>query len=360
VVLIGVVVVVHELGHLVIARANGVFCEVFSFGFGPSLASWTDGKGTKWRIALIPLGGYVKMFGDADATSVRAAIPVGYTGADMERMSAHRKKPWQRLVIAAGGPVANFIFAIIVMFFLVFISGIPHYANTIQVGEQDTPAYKAGLRTGDIVVKANDIPITEFAELRTEISKSAGKELKLRVKRGEQVQEVTVKMYDGDGATRKAWSVLGVAPMHIFSERVGILRALAHAAIATYSIARDNIAAVAKMLVGKANVQNLGGIISVFSLTSSSAEQGVAAYVYMIAMISVMLGAINVLPIPVLDGGAIILSCIEWIVGRPLPKKAVETVYLTGMVVVGCLLVLGLWNDLEKCKFFVWVESLFR
>ena len=358
--LLGVVVVVHELGHLVVARMNGVFCEAFSFGFGNVLFKKKDKKGTEWRLSLYPLGGYVKMLGDADVSSVREVMPEGYTEEDMERMSVHRKKPWQKLLIAAGGPFANFIFAILVLFTLSTINGIPEYDNTITVMSEQNLAYKSGLRTGDVITKANGVEIKNFMDIAQQVKTSAGQALKLELTRNGETKEFNIKMFEEAGDEVKPIHNLGISPKGFKYKKVSILQAANSAILTTWHLAYSNIAAVCKIATGSMSTKNVGGIISIFKVSSDSAEAGIASFITMIAMISVILGAINLLPIPVLDGGSIAIAAIEWIIGKPLNKKFVNVIFTIGLVAVVGLMVLGMWNDLVNIKFFSWLESLIK
>ena len=359
-VLLGIVVVVHELGHLIIARMNGVFCEAFSFGFGNVLLKRKDKKGTEWRISLLPLGGYVKMLGDADVSSVRETIPEWYTEEDMERMSAHRKKPWQRLLIAAGGPLANFVFAVLVFFTLSEINGLPEYNNTISVVSEQSLAYKSGLRTGDIITKANGVEMSNFIDIANQIKKSAGKSLNLKLSRDNRQMAIEIDMWVKNGEETKPIDNLGIAPRGYRYKQVSIWEALKSSVIMTYDIACKNMQAIFKIASGKMSTKSVGGIISIFKVSSSSVEAGIASFITLIAVISAVLGAINLLPIPVLDGGSIAISAIEWVIGHPLNKKVVNIIFTAGLVAITGLMLLGLWNDLESIKFFNWMENLFK
>ncbi len=359
-ILLGVVVVVHELGHLVVARANGVFCEAFSFGFGPVLFSKKDKKGTDWRFSAFPLGGYVKMLGDADVSGVREAIPDGYSEEDMEKMSAHRKKPWQRLLIAAGGPFANFIFAIFVLFSFGIINGIPEYTNEITVVNEECLANDVGLKTGDAIVKVNGIDINSFEELKKQITNSIGKELYLEVKRENEIKKINIKMFKEENGEIKPVSVLGITPFNFIYKPISIFDATKYAVKTTYILAAENIKAIFKIATAKISTKNIGGIISIFKISTNSAEAGIINFILMIAMISTVLGAINLLPIPVLDGGSIVISAIEWIIGKPLNKKFIEAIFILGFTIIIGLMLLGIWNDLSNFKFFSWLENLFK
>lgn len=359
IVLLGIVVIVHELGHLLIARANGVFCEVFSVGYGPTLWERKDKYGTRWRLSLFPLGGYVKMFGDADVASVKEVVPAGYTEDDLNRMSAHRKQPWQRLLISIGGPLANFVFSIVVLFAIAIVNGIPRYSNTITVSDHSV-AYSAGLRSGDEVIEANSKEISDFAELRNQIVSSKGETLEVRIKRDEEVSTISIDMFEEKDGKIVPISVLGIAPKEIYYEKSGVLGAIKAALVTTYDMASSNIVAIFKIITGSMSAKNIGGIISIFKISSDSIAAGLASFIFMIAAISTTLGAINLLPIPVLDGGAVVIAMVEQILGRPLNKKLVEIIFTVGLAIVIGLMVVGTWNDLMRCKALAWIGELVK
>ena len=357
-ILICILVSVHEFGHFIAARANGVFVEAFSIGFGPVLYEFKDKRGTKWRLSLLPFGGYVKMFGDADVTSVREVAPPGYTDDDLERMSAHRKKPWQRLIIAASGPFANFVFAICVLISLATIKGVPEY--TVKPVSEDSVAYVSGLRDGDKILSANDKEVKTFEEFRSCVVSSSGKELALDVKRGDKELKINIKMYKKENDKIIPIEVIGVGLGEPVYKEVQFVDSVVSAVRTTYVMAYENINGIFKMLSGKISLKSMGGPVSIFKASANSAEGGLVSYILMMAMLSTMLGAVNLLPIPVLDGGTVFISAVEWIIGRPLNKRFVEVIFVAGLLVVASLMLLGIWNDLSSCKFFVWVENLFK
>lgn len=357
-ILISILVAVHEYGHLIIARANGVFVESFSIGYGPALMERTDRLGTKWKFSLIPLGGYVKMMGDADVTSVREVIPEGMTEQEMEQMSVHRKKPWQKLVVAAGGPLFNFIFAIMVLIGLAMMKGIPVYTNAVNTVSDTSLAYVSGIRSGDKIILANEMKIMNFEDIRKSIKESEGKFLNLKIEhRGGQQEDIQIKMCENNGSPISA---IGITPAELNYKKAGIGKAFTNACHTTYFVASENIKAIFQILTAKRSTKDVGGVISIFNIAAESAKAGVAEFVWIMAFLSIILGAINLLPIPVLDGGTILISSIEWIMGRPLNEKLVNCIFFMGLFIVSVLMLLGIWNDLEKCKFFENIMNLFR
>ncbi|MDR1034577.1 MAG: RIP metalloprotease RseP [Holosporales bacterium] len=353
-IVIFVLVVVHEFGHLIIARKNGVFVEAFSVGIGPVVWERVGKNGLKWRISLFPVGGYVKMFGDSDVSSIKEVIPDGYSSEDMDRMSIHRKKPWQKLLVALGGPLLNFIFAIVVLFFFSTINGIPEDGNSISVQNELSLAYTAGLRDGDTIIEANGKRVKTFTDLKDQISVSQGKILKLKVKRGDdQIQDVEIKMYSKNNGEIVPIKILGVTPnlKNIKYKKLNPADGIVFALTTTYNSSVDNITSIFKIATGQMSPKNVGGIISIAKISIASAESGIPNFIWMLAILSIILGSINLLPIPVLDGGTILISAIEWVAGRPLPKKVVEIIFMIGLVLVATLMLLGLWNDLSGYLF---------
>jgi regulator of sigma E protease len=353
-IVIFVLVVVHEFGHLIVARKNGVFVEAFSVGIGPVLWERMDKSGLKWRISLLPIGGYVKMFGDSDVSSVKETIPDGYTDEDMDRMSIHRKKPWQKLLVAFGGPFLNLVFAIVVLFLFSVINGIPEGDNTIAVQGESTLAYTSGLRDGDAIVEANDARINTFSDLKDQIIASHGKILKLKIKKDDsQEQTIEIKMYSEDNGEIVPIKILGVTPnpKNVKYKKLCITDGIIFALSTTYNSSVDNITSIFKIATGQISPKNVGGVISIAKMSVASAESGIPNFIWMLAILSIILGSVNLLPIPVLDGGTILISAIEWVIGRPLPKKFVEIIFMVGLVIVAALMLLGLWNDLSGYLF---------
>jgi regulator of sigma E protease len=351
---LSILIITHELGHLIAARLNGVFVEAFSIGMGPVLFEKTDSKGLKWRISLIPIGGYIKMFGDADISSVKETIPIGFTEDDMERMSIHRKKPWQKLIVALGGPLFNLIFAVFVLFFFAIINGVPQSNNIISVQDESSVAYTSGLRDGDAILIANDKKISTFVDFMNQIVESHGKILKIKYKRGEEIRDVEIKMYEEKDGETVPIKLLGVtqSTKHMSYKKLTSLDGIVFAISTTVTFSINNIKSILKIVTGETSVKSVGGIISIAKISASSAEAGIANFVWILAMLSIMLGSVNLLPIPVLDGGTIVISAIEWIIGRQLNKKVVETVFMVGLVIVAALMLIGIWNDLSNCKLF--------
>jgi regulator of sigma E protease len=354
VLVISVLVAVHEFGHLFIARKNGVFVEAFSIGCGPVLSEKLDKYGTKWRISLLPIGGYVKMLGDADITSVRESIPNDISEEEMEEKSIHRKKPWQKLMVAAGGPLANFLFSIIVLTGLSTIVGIPMYLNVINTTSESSIAYKSGLRSGDKIISMNNKTTERFSEIKNIISDIHNKDLDIEVERDGKKEKIHIKMLDDKGNRVKT---IGITPTAVEYVKSTFINAVWSSCVTTYTVSAENISAICQILVAKRSTKDIGGVISIFKMAEESAEKGIVTLVSMMAFLSIILGAINILPIPVLDGGTILISAIEWVIGRPLNERLVNAIFFVGLAAVVLLMLFGIWNDLAKCKLLAWMFS---
>lgn len=343
-VLIVILVTVHEFGHLIAARANGVMVEAFSVGMGPVLWKKKDKFGTEWRISLLPIGGYVKMLGDADATSVREQKPDNISEEDMEMFSIHRKKPYQRLIVAAAGPFMNLIFAIIVITTLAIVKGIPVPSNIVNV-IPNTPAQHAGLQDRDKIISVNERKVNNLDDIKKCIRDSIGNVLHVRVIRDKKEREFAINMVDEN---KQKQTVIGISSATIDYKSTGVIDAFFDACKITYTIAIENMKGLAKIITGKQSYKNAGGIISIAKIAEQGAKAGIAKFVWVIAFLSIVLGAVNLLPIPMLDGGTILLSLIEMVAGRPINKKVIDTLFYIGFAIVAALMVLGLWNDCTK------------
>lgn len=360
IILLAILVGFHEWGHLSVARANGVFCEIFSFGMGPKIFERTDKYGTKWRVSLFPIGGYVKMFGDADATSVREKIPEGYTEDDMQKMSAFRKAPWQRILIALGGPVANFVMAIILLFGICVVKGIPESSNEITVVSKNSLAYESGLRTKDRILKMNNDNIKSFKELAPKLKKAKGTDYTLTVNRNGETKTFDIKMYTEEGGKKTPILKLGIRSTGYDYSPTTVGNAFKTACSKTWNIIAGNVTGFAKIFKSKENVESVGGIISIFNMSVEGAGNGLASFVMTLAVLSAMLGAMNLLPIPCLDGGTVFINAIEWIKGKSLSDKTIEIIFTTGLFAVIGLMLLGLWNDITHLPIFSKIAGIFK
>lgn len=347
---ITVIVFFHELGHFLIARFNGVKVEVFSIGFGPELFGWNDRRGTRWKVSLLPLGGYVKMFGQSDTG------PDGEGGQEWteeERAGAFpSKRVWQRFAIVAGGPLANFILAIVLFAGVFAIVGRSQSLPEITEVSADSAAETAGLQAGDRILSVDGSNIDRFDELQYIVSTSPGQPLELTVARGDQVLELTVvpdtvMQTDGSG-NEHAMGLLGVRNDNVVFEPVPLGDALWGGVEETWAWAMRIFDFLGKILGGTQSSSDLAGPLGIAQMSGSVAENGLPSLITFMAILSVNLGLINLFPVPMLDGGHLMFYVIEAARGRPLSARAQEYGFFVGMGLVGALFLFVTFNDLSR------------
>jgi regulator of sigma E protease len=358
-VVLTVLVFVHELGHYLIARRNGVRIEVFSIGFGPELFGWNDRTGTRWKISALPLGGYVKMFGDSDASSVLpAANALEMTEAD-RAVSFFHKPLGQRAAIVGGGPLANFIFAIVVMAVLFSTYGQPFMPPEIGHILPGSAAEKAGMQVGDVVTSIDGNAIARFDDIKRLVELDPGSPMAIVVMRkGEQVSlGVTPSVVDeGDGRRIGQLGVRGSGSVKYV--RRNPASAVFHAFGETWNLSVSTLGAIWQMITHKRSADELGGPLRIAQLSGEVAQIGVGPLLSFMAVLSINLGLINLFPVPVLDGGHLLFYAAEAIRGKPLGQKAHEYGFRIGMALVLTLMVFATWNDLVHLRIIEFVKGL--
>lgn len=361
-VILTALVFVHELGHYLVARWNGVRVEVFSIGFGPELFGWNDRTGTRWRFSAVPLGGYVKMFGDADASSARGA-DVDIMGADDRAVSFHHKRLGQRSAIVAAGPAANFIFAIVLLAGLYTLVGQRHAPPTISEVTANSAAESAGLVANDRVVQIDDVEITEFDQLRRIVLQNPGVPLEFVVKRNRRLVTlmITPTPIDAKNAlgNMEIYGQLGVRGVPGEMVKQDPLSAIWLASVETWSMTLQTLEAVGQMFTGSRNTDELGGPLRIAQLSGTVAEAGLVTSIWFTALLSINLGLINLFPIPVLDGGHLVFYLVEAIRGRPLGEHIQEIAFKIGFTLVIGLMIFVTWNDIVQLKVLEFFGSLF-
>lgn len=341
IVIISVIVFVHELGHYAIARWNGVRVDVFSIGFGPELRGWTDRVGTRWKISLLPLGGYVKMFGEQGGEDGGAAPEDSYAA----------KRVWQRSAVAAAGPLANFVFAVVVLSILFATAGQRLTPPEVSSVVEGSAADAAGFEPGDVVVSIDGEPVDRFEDIQQVVRGSPDVTLRVVVRRsGAEVPlSVTPRLVEREDrfGTLHRIGELGIARTGaaVF-ERLDPLAAVGAAAVETWSISWATLDAVGQIIMGTRGTEELGGPVRIAQMSGQVAEDGWVTMLWFMALLSVNLGLINLFPIPMLDGGHLAFYGIEAIRGRPLGARAQEVGLRIGLALVVALMVLATWNDL--------------
>lgn len=348
IIVLTVIVFIHELGHFLIARYNGVQVKTFSIGYGSELWGWTDKKGTRWRISALPIGGYVMMLGDSDVSSVKADLK--NLAEEDKNKTVHTKTPFQRMMVALGGPLFNVIFTILIFMAIGIWKGIPDMVPKIQEISKYSLAEKSGLKAGDIITGFNENTIKKVSEMKKFLTLYKGQDVTLRYKRNQQETSTRVGLYEFNLAKEKIpLDVLGISLSgEMIFEKVSLGKAFYYGVQYCYISTCAIIKGLTKMIKKEEDGAKVGSILSIGSGANQAISQGFVPFLIFMAMLSFNLGFFNMLPIPVLDGGSIFLNLIEIIIRRPLSEIFVNVVYMIGIGLVGLLMVWSLWNDFLK------------
>ena len=367
---ITILVFVHEFGHYIVARWCKVRVEIFSVGFGKEIFGWTDKNGTRWKIASIPLGGYVKMFGEGDAIIRDEDSQSEREMTEAERkVSFYHKRLSHRAYIVAAGPAINFIFAILAFAILFFAVGVPTPVNDKQlsvVGSvlPNSPAFHSGFSAGDKILAINGNGILYFAELKKIVEASAGQKLSVKILRGkkEKILNVIPQPTDIkiDGQYKKVGR-LGITgdPGELVNIKQGFSEALLNGCVKTYEFSKRILVFVGNIFIGKESTSELGGILRIADISGKVADQGFANYISFLAILSINLGLINLFPIPMLDGGHLAFYLFEALRGKPLAEKTQEYGLRVGFALVIALFLFVTWNDFINLGFINYVSNLF-
>src|SRR6185312_2511674 len=347
------VVFFHELGHYSVARLFRVRVETFSLGFGREIIGRTDRHGTRWKIGWLPVGGYVKFFGDADAASQPDREAAEAMSAAERKVSLQHKPVWQRSLVVAAGPFANFILAIVI--FTVTLMAFGRTVTPPLIGTVDPamPAAAAGIKPGDMIRSIDGTPIEDYSQLPEIITVSAGQNLEIVLERGGRLITVhaepkNVRRQDPLGN----WATLPTLGVRVSdkvkSARVyyGPLAAVGEAVQQTWGIITGTLKGIKQIVLGRTDASQLSGPVGTVVLTKNIAGFGILALIQLIALLSVSIGLINLFPIPVLDGGHLLYYGCEAVLGRPLGERAQEVGFRFGLALVLGLMLFSFWNDL--------------
>ncbi|MGE5546400.1 MAG: RIP metalloprotease RseP [Solirubrobacterales bacterium] len=344
-----VVVFVHELGHFLVARWNGVKVEVFSIGFGPEVWGFNAKSGTRWRLSLLPLGGYVKMFGDADAASTPDDRPMT---EEEKAVAFHHKRVGQRAAIVFAGPAANFIFAIIGMSAMFMVLGQTVVEPVVGKVLEGSAAADAGLAPGDRIVAINGSRVDRFQDIQRIVMLEIEHPLNLAVQRGGGRFEVLAKPRIVErksvfGEMQKV-PILGIGadPASTRVVQHGVGSALLESLRETEAMVTSTFVGIGQMISGTRDTDQLGGPIRIAKGAGEAAQLGLSSVVYYTILLSLNLGLINLFPIPVLDGGHLLFYGFEAILGRPLGERAQEYGFRIGLFLVLALMVFATRNDI--------------
>ena len=361
IILILVVVFIHEYGHYYFARRYGVGVTDFSIGFGKELFGWNDKSGTRWKICWIPLGGYVKFFGDRNVFSQadQEELLKKYNKEDQDKLFV-TKPLYQRALIVAGGPVANFILAIFIFLFIYMFVGKDFTPAIIDEVQKDSPAEIAGMKKNDIIVEIDNIKVESILDVSKLIAMSTSEFIDFKVSRYEKeillkVKPNLVESEDNLGnKINKRMIGIMLSPYNneIKHIKLGPVKALVHSLNEVYFVTTSSLKYLGSMLTGAGDSSQLGGPIRIAKISGQVAEFGIIPFISMMAYISISLGLINLFPIPLLDGGHLMFYAFEKILGRPLSQKTQEGFFRIGMFLLLCLMFFATFNDLKDLGLF--------
>ncbi|WP_300299043.1 RIP metalloprotease RseP [Ferrovibrio sp.] len=363
VVVLTIIVFVHELGHYWVARRCGVRVEVFSIGFGPELYGWNDKHDTRWKISAVPLGGYVKFFGDADAASSADNGAVAAMTASERKVSFHHQRLRNRMAIVAAGPVANFIFAIFIYAALFSLIGQPFTPPVVGDVVPGSAAEAAGLRPGDRILSADGTSIQRFEELRSYVALRAETPIALNVLRDGSEMPLTVvpsrvDVADGMGGTQRVGQI-GIRTTGIDFVRHDPATAMVQAVRETWQVVANTFTYLGRIIEGRESGDQLSGPLGIAKMSGDVAKNSWLGLVSLMATLSVAIGLINLFPVPMLDGGHLLFYGIEAIRGRPLGERAQEYGFRIGFALVMSLFLFATWNDLNRLPILNFLTGLF-
>ena len=351
---LSLVVFFHELGHFLVARRCGVRIMVFSIGFGPEIVGFDDRYGTRWKISAIPLGGFVKFFGDDNAASVPDTARIAAMDAQERAQSFAFQPVYKRAAIVVAGPLANFVLAIVIFAGVFMLYGKQTMSARVDSVLADSAAAAAGFKPGDLVVAIDGRPIDNFAEMQRIVSTSAGETLTIAVDRGgvQQVLKATPalkEVKDNFGNVQRI-GVLGIsrsmAPEDLKLHPVSPPQAIWMSVQETWSVIDRTLGYIGGVIVGREAANQLGGPIRIAQMSGQVASFGFVPLIQLAAVLSVSIGLLNLFPIPLLDGGHLLFYSIEALRGRPLSERAQEVGFRIGLAIVLMLMIFATFNDI--------------
>ena len=348
--ILSIVVFIHEFGHYLFARLNNVHVEVFSIGFGQEIIGFTDRNNTRWKISLVPLGGYVKMYGDSDPTSTPDLLKVkNLTSYDRNR-TLYYKNLWQKALIVFAGPLFNYLSAIVIIACLLFAYGKPITDSTVTFVAQDSVAANNGIMAGDKILEVDDKKIQSFDEIKKSVIFNVGQPIKLTIDRKGKIinLELTPKVQTTQDAfgNKIELPILGIASDKISIKKLNIFESLKESLHETYSISTGMLKTLGQIITGDRSFKQLGGPVKIAQYSGQSAKFGLFSILWFIALISINLGLVNLFPLPMLDGGHLLYFAIEAIARRPVTIRFQQIATKISFTILIILTLAITYNDI--------------
>ena len=356
---LGPLVFFHELGHYLVARLFRIPAEVFSIGFGREIFGWTDKQGTRWKVAWLPLGGYVKFVGDMGPASNPADL--SHLPPEMREKAFQVRPVWQRFLVVLAGPLANFLLAILIFAALLAIVGMPRAPNIVEQVQPGSPAERAGLKPGDRIDSVADQGVSSFADIQRIVLMRPNETVVIRINRSG--QELSVETTLGMRTERDRFGqtfrigALGVIQTQQVLERIPPAQIIPAATVYTFVVTRSMIDGLGQIISGRRGTEDVGGPIKIAQIAGQQASLGALPFFQLLALFSINLGFINLLPVPMLDGGHLVFYAVEAVRRRPLSARALDWAFRGGLAVILALVVfttlndlgsIGLWDRLQR------------
>ena len=350
--ILSVIVFIHEFGHYIIARWCGVKVETFSIGFGKEIFGFNDKSGTRWKFSMLPLGGYVKMFGDMGAASTPDNDALNKMSKADKEISFHFKPLWKKALIVAGGPLFNFLTTIAVFTWFAFSNGIVSTEPLIGEVIKDSAAQEAGLIAGDRFISINGSEVEVFHDIPMLIATNLGTEIIVKIKRNEEIIELPItpritKSKDNFGNEIEQ-PLIGIRSQKLTFKDVTISQALTYSVRRTWEISMATLEVIGQLITGKRDTDQLKGPIGIAQMSGQATDAGMNSVLWFIALLSANLGLVNLLPIPMLDGGHLLFYAVEAAQGRPLAQKVQMVAYKVGLILLLTLMSFTIVNDIAN------------
>lgn len=355
VVLLGILVFVHEFGHYIVAKLSGVQVEAFSIGFGKQLWGFTDKSGTRWKISAIPLGGYCQFLGDGDETS---------TTSETKELTEEQKKrafafqsPFKKLMISLAGPGANYLFAVLIFASIFYFIGKVDFPPVVGSVISGGAAEQAGIQVKDRILTINGVKIENFDDIRREVELNTKDKVTVELEReGKKMtlsfplKKVSVEQEKSlDKSERPMLGVRSVNIIEVQKVDLNLWEAVRDALKETWSITDVTLRGIGQMISGERGSDEVGGVIRIAEMSGDiTREQGVLSLFIFMALLSVNLGLINLFPVPLLDGGHVVIYLIEIATGREINEKIKDWLFKLGFALLISLMVFATWNDVVR------------
>jgi regulator of sigma E protease len=356
---LGPLVFIHEMGHYLVARWFGVGAESFSIGFGREIAGWTDKRNTRWKVGWLPLGGYVKFVGDLNPVSMPGEVDE--VSPEERKLSFHHRPIWQRFLIVLAGPMANFLLAILIFAAFFALIGVPRTPNVVGQLQPAGVAQQIGLKPGDRIESIAGQSVESFEDIRRIVSIRPGERVAIEYNRGGEARTIEARLgateMTDDFGQKYRIGMLGILQSPRVPERIPAIEIVPAAAEYTLNLTRSMIDGLVQIITGRRSTEDLGGPLKMAQIAGQQASLGLFEFIQLIALFSINLGFINLLPVPMLDGGHLALYTIEAVQRRPVSLRAQEWAFRGGLALLLALLLFTTLNDLGS--FGLW-ESVGR